>query len=279
MTAHLDVASYALGVLDEHDADRFEEHLAGCAECAQELESLLPVVDLLADVDPRRIDDAGPAGPAAEDPHRLPAEAPHRLPAVEPRGLTAVEPRGPSAAGRSVPDALAVRRTARAEAGQRRGRRAPQLLGVAAAVVLLLALTGGALFAGARWFAPAPSQTAQGGTAPTQVAGERLTATDARTGVSADVRLETRPWGTRVSFAVSRVEGPLTCRLVAVRTDGKAEVVSTWTVPETGYGTPRQPEPLNLQAATALRRPDIAQLQVQSVDEAGRGTALVTVST
>jgi hypothetical protein len=39
---HFDVASYALGVLDEADSERFEEHLADCWVCAGELESFLP---------------------------------------------------------------------------------------------------------------------------------------------------------------------------------------------------------------------------------------------
>ena len=48
---HYDVASYALGVLDEHDAARFEDHLIECPQCAYELESFVQVADLLADVD------------------------------------------------------------------------------------------------------------------------------------------------------------------------------------------------------------------------------------
>ena len=48
---HFDVAAYALGVLDERDAARFEDHLIECTACALELETLLPVVNVLADVD------------------------------------------------------------------------------------------------------------------------------------------------------------------------------------------------------------------------------------
>ncbi|HEX8345147.1 MAG TPA: zf-HC2 domain-containing protein, partial [Actinoplanes sp.] len=48
---HFDVAAYALGVLDANDAARFEDHLIDCPTCAMELESLLPVVDLLSDLD------------------------------------------------------------------------------------------------------------------------------------------------------------------------------------------------------------------------------------
>jgi anti-sigma factor RsiW len=48
---HLDVASYALGVLDPQGVADFEEHLVACDRCAAELESMLPVARLLAEVD------------------------------------------------------------------------------------------------------------------------------------------------------------------------------------------------------------------------------------
>jgi hypothetical protein len=48
---HWDVAGYALGVLDERSAARFEEHLAACPLCVDELESLLPTVALMSEVD------------------------------------------------------------------------------------------------------------------------------------------------------------------------------------------------------------------------------------
>ena len=37
---HMDVAAYALGVLDQQDTERFEEHLATCWACAAELETI-----------------------------------------------------------------------------------------------------------------------------------------------------------------------------------------------------------------------------------------------
>jgi hypothetical protein len=95
--------------------------------------------------------------------------------------------------------------------------------------------------------------------------------------VTASVGFEPKDWGTQVSFAVSNVKGPLTCRLVAVRTDGNSEVLSTWTVGDKGWGTAAQPEPLLLQAATALPRADIAHIQVQSIDSKGATETLVRV--
>ncbi len=243
MNPHVDVASYALGVLGEPDASRFEAHLADCDLCADELESLLPVVGALAQ--------ARGAGPAAAAPAVRLAERRQR-------------------------------RTARAAARERKPSPGRNLLGIAATTVLAAGLAGGGVLAGAQWFAPEPGAPTQAAppapaTQPAPVAGERLSAVDRGTGVQADVLLEGRPWGTKVSFAVSKVSGPLTCRLVAVRASGQSEVLSTWTVPPTGYGTQEQPQPLALEASTALTRRDIVELQVQSVDISGNGTPLVTV--
>lgn len=49
---HTDVGAYALGLLGGEDADRFEEHLAGCVRCGAELDSMLglgAVLDEVAD--------------------------------------------------------------------------------------------------------------------------------------------------------------------------------------------------------------------------------------
>lgn len=49
---HQDVGAYAIGALEQDEAERFEEHLAGCARCADALAELVPVADMLADVPP-----------------------------------------------------------------------------------------------------------------------------------------------------------------------------------------------------------------------------------
>ncbi|CAM5527725.1 anti-sigma factor family protein [Streptomyces abikoensis] len=47
---HTEVGAYALGVLGAADAARFEEHLAGCPECAAELDGLMDLTPLLAEL-------------------------------------------------------------------------------------------------------------------------------------------------------------------------------------------------------------------------------------
>ncbi|MCD9141477.1 anti-sigma factor family protein [Streptomyces albireticuli] len=47
---HTDVGAYALGVLGDADAGRFEEHLADCHRCAAELDGLMELTPVLADL-------------------------------------------------------------------------------------------------------------------------------------------------------------------------------------------------------------------------------------
>jgi len=254
---HFDVAAYALGVLDERDATRFEDHLIDCPTCAIELESLLPVVDILADVD---------------------ADA-----------LVATE--------QSRRDGLVLKQMIGEVKKERKQANSRRLFSLAAAVVVFAMLSIGALFAGAKWFAPDPksptSTTAQrssgqldplplsdgpgiGGSVPA-LAGTPYSGSDPRTGVQLDYGLEKKDWGTQVSFAVSNIKGPLVCRLMAVHTDGSSEALTTWKVAEKGWGTAENPPPLLLTAVTATTRDDIAHLQVQSVDAKGNATNLVSV--
>jgi hypothetical protein len=237
-------------VLDERDASRFEDHLIDCPTCAIELESLLPVVDILSDVD---------------------ADA-----------LVATE--------QSRRDGLMLKQMIGEVKRERRRANSRRLYSLAAAVVVFAMLSIGALFAGGQWLGgsdPAPTKPRSStqldplplgaGIGGPDLVGERLSNTDPRSGVTADMGLESKDWGTQVSFAVSNIKGPLTCRLVVVRTNGAAEVLSTWKVGDKGWGTAAQPEPLLLQAVTALPRDEIAHLQIQSVDAKGAGETLVRV--
>jgi len=259
---HFDVAAYALGVLDDRDAARFEDHLIECPTCAIELESLLPVVDILADVD---------------------ADA-----------LVATE--------QSRRDGQVLTMMIGEVKKERRKANSRRLYTLAAAVVVFAMLSIGALFAGGQWFAPdsTPTTNAAGpdpapsesrgstqldplpksdgvGIGGTELPGEQLGGTDPRTQVRFVAGMEKKDWGTQISFAVSNVTGPRICRLVAIRLDGSSEVLTTWSVGTKGWGTPANENPLLLQAVTALSVDDIAHLQVQSVDNSGATEKLVQV--
>jgi hypothetical protein len=252
---HWDVAAYALGVLDPREVERYEHHLAGCAQCATELEFLMPAGRLLADVDPDEL--RGEADTQLLD---------------------------------RLLDSVHIQRY------QLRRRRR-----VAAAVgsVVVVAVTGLALLAGGSWLGstpgdsladplttPDPTATTTGtGTespdtsgGPSPAEGEQFTAIDPDSGVHADVELANRAWGTEVSLSLSAVSGPRVCQLVAVTADGTDEVVASWRVPDAGYGTSAQPDPLLLLAATAMARDDINHLQVRELAPDGTVTnTLVTI--
>ncbi|MFF5175853.1 anti-sigma factor family protein [Micromonospora sp. NPDC000089] len=252
---HMDVAAYALGVLDAQDAERFEEHLATCWACAAELETMVPVVGLLSDID-------GETMMAMEH--------------------TATDP-------------ALLDRTLGAVRAHRRRSRMRQVLATAAAVVAVGALSGvGVATMGGETDgstvalptatapvgppSPQPTRTGPGTGGPNEIEGDQFDATDGSTGVKATMWLAEKEFGTWVGFNLTRLPGPRTCRLVVVRKNATTEVISSWSVPGTGYGTNTNPQDLQLEAATAARRDDIAKLQVQSVDAAGIASPLVTVT-
>ncbi|MFF0153915.1 anti-sigma factor family protein [Micromonospora sp. NPDC005203] len=251
---HMDVAAYALGVLDEQDTERFEEHLATCWACAAELETMVPVVGLLSDID-------GETMMALEQ--------------------TATDP-------------ALLNRTLGAVRADRRRTRFRQLLATAAAVVVFGALSGygfvnvtdsgPAPLAGATPSAPVDPVT-PGPTAPpsgpgvggTEEEGDQVEATDPTTGVQTTMFLVKREYGTRINFSLRKLPGPRTCRLVVVRKNASTEVLSSWSVPDGGYGTSTRPQGLELSASTSAAVADIKQLQVQSVDANGVASPLVTL--
>ncbi|MDI6103219.1 hypothetical protein QLQ12_31885 [Actinoplanes sp. NEAU-A12] len=252
---HYDVASYALGILDDRDAAAFEDHLIDCAQCAYELESFVQVADVLATVD-------GEAFVAAE---------------------------------RAERDGLVLNKMLREVGVERQRANSRRLYSLAAAVVVFAMLSIGALFAGGKWLAPdapaAPDNTAKGSTqldplpaadgvaiGGTKLPGENYSGTDRRTNVSAVVGLLKKDWGTQVSFAVGAISGPKKCGLFLVRRNGTTEKVAEWTVGEKGWGTAANPAPLMLQAVTSTPPEDIPHVQVQEIGANGApGETLVRV--
>lgn len=64
---HIDVAAYALDVLDADEVEPFEQHLAGCARCQSELREFTALRGFLDRLTP-------PAGrPPRQPPARFPA--------------------------------------------------------------------------------------------------------------------------------------------------------------------------------------------------------------
>ena len=202
----MDVASYALGVLGDAESVWFEEHLATCEACARQLEAFLPVVGLLPEVPIPTVD--LPPRPVVLDGREGPASGPRRAT----RGATR---RPPSVASR----ARAALRGRPSPHRPLRSLRSPSPRACSASSAssrhdeIVTATSAGA--------APSAAVSPWNGLrGPDLEHGRRLEGTDPGTGVHAEVVLDAAAWGTKVSFALSRLPGPQNCRLVAVRRGG-----------------------------------------------------------
>lgn len=214
----MDVGAYVLGVLDEAEMDRFEEHLAQCAMCS------------------RQLDELGVIGPVLAELRQAGVPRP---------------PQGPG-----------LDRLLREVAAERRARRRRQQAVAVAAAVLIVAGPVAAVLA-TRPAAP-----------PARSAGSVRTATDPATGVRATVSAAGQPWGTEVQVTVSGVQGPLTCRLVAVTRSGGEQTAATWQIPRPRSGAARS-GPLTVWGAAAAPPSEIARFEV--VTSAGRRLVFVPV--
>ncbi|MFF2894891.1 anti-sigma factor family protein [Streptomyces sp. NPDC057966] len=238
---HDAAGAYLLGVLDDAEASAFEAHLAGCDLCTARLDELAGLEPVLARVS-------------------------------ESRGVSAVR-YVPGQPGPHVLERLVDEVTA----GRVRRRRRSMFL-VAAAVALIIGGPVVAVLAGGddgpttRAAGPYPT----GSSDPTEGAAfrrmpEKVRATDPRTRVSASVGMAERPWGTSTVLELRNVTGPQKCRLIAVSRTGEEEVVTSWSVPEWGYGIQDSPYPgaeypLYVSGGAAMGRGDIDHFEVRTFD-------------
>ncbi|RDG37575.1 anti-sigma factor family protein [Streptomyces corynorhini] len=259
-TVHEAVGAYVLGILDDAEATAFEAHLAGCRICAVHLEEfsgMEPMLAMLADTPSDRFSVPeslpGPLGAPAK---------PVVVPLAQlPTPSVSVQP-SPQLLGRLV-DEVAVKRAKR----KRRG-----LYLVAAAAVLIIGGPVGAVVATSGDSSPGSNQAASRNPADDfKKLTAKVAATDPTTKVSASVATEAKLWGTRTALELKNVKGPLKCSLIAVSKTGEEEVVTSWSVPEWGYGIPDSPnengkKPLYVEGGTAMDKKDIAHFEVRTFD-------------
>jgi len=247
---HTDIGAYVLGLLEPDEAERFEEHLFGCDRCTAELDEFSDLPELLRPL--VQVDDAGASqGSTAGDDGRD-ASASAGIGAVQPTELIAVAQ--PSAS--LLPDVLD------GVAAERVRRRRRSMLALAAALVLIVAgpVVGVAI---GRHTATTTKPT-DSVAAELLMIGEKHTAADPATGVSALVGLEQRDWGTHIAIQLSGLHGPLKCDLVAVARDGSRQVVTNWLVPDHGYGVPGHTDPLDMHGGTAIAKADLDHVEVRT---------------
>ncbi|MGI5455272.1 anti-sigma factor family protein [Streptomyces sp. CA-249302] len=202
---HETVGAYALGILDDAEATAFEAHLATCEWCAQQLDELAgmePMLAALADL-------PGSGTPAIGE--SLSAKPSPRL-------------------AEKLVDEVAEKRKVRSRRN---------FFALAASVALI---AGGPL---AVWAATSGDDGGTGNNmamgpaqAAFQVMTDKKSATDTSTHVSATVAVEKKDWGTHAVLQLKNVKGPLKCSLIAVGKNGERETVTSWAVPNWGYGIP-----------------------------------------
>ncbi|MFE9835731.1 anti-sigma factor family protein [Streptomyces sp. NPDC005551] len=207
---HRDVGAYTLGVLDEADAFRFEDHLMGCPSCTA------------------HVSEFGPAARQLMLYRRATPRVVHPFAAPGPRLL----------------DRLLGEVASRHRAGRRRW-----LFAVAATVVL--AAGGPAVAVVTAHDSPA----------------DRVAATDAHSGVWAQVTWTDRVWGVEFDVRVKDAGGPRACRLVVVGEDGSEETATSWMVP--GH----ESHASGMHGGAAFEPGEISRFEVRTED----GERLVTL--
>ncbi|TPW76534.1 anti-sigma factor family protein [Schumannella soli] len=220
-------ASYVLGALPPSERREYEAHLETCERCRAAVAELAPMPGLLSRLS---VEQAASIGREADSGVPVPAPAP---------ALSASTANGPPADLLS----LVVARDRR-----RRRRRVGLVLAAAAAIALLVTV---------------PLAVTQLGT-PSTSAPIALERTLPTTALSASVRLTSVGWGTRIDMdcaygadAAGPPKDGWVYGLYVVDRDGDESQVSTWKV------TSRKD--VNLTAATALARAEIARVEVRAL--------------
>ncbi|MEU2132549.1 zf-HC2 domain-containing protein [Streptomyces sp. NPDC018352] len=244
---HDAAGAYLLGVLDDAEASAFEAHLADCGLCAARLDELAALGPVLARVS------VSPGAPAAR---YVPGQP------------------GPRVLERLLDEVSAGR--------ARRRRRSIWLVAAAVALIVggpvAVVLASGDDGPTTRAAEPYPTSPT-GPTNPTGDSGdasvdrmpEKVRAADPVTRVDATIGMARKPWGTSTVLELRNVKGPQKCRLIAVSKTGEEEVVSSWSVPERGYGIEGSSYqgaryPLQVSGGAAMGRGDIDHFEVRTFD-------------
>ncbi|WP_205614225.1 anti-sigma factor family protein [Streptomyces dangxiongensis] len=230
---HETVGAYALGILDDAEATAFEAHLAGCEWCAQQLDELAGMEPMLA-----ALADLPGSGSTPAIGESLSARPSPRL-------------------AEKLVDEVAERRA------QKR-RRSFYMVAAAAALIIAgplaaVAVNGGS--DGGRQVTATPAQ------ATFETMADKKSATDPSTSVSATVGMARKDWGTQAVLELKNVKGPLKCSLVLVAKNGQRVTMSSWSVPNWGYGIPgakteESKKPLYIGGAAAFQPNEIDHFEI-----------------
>ncbi|MBM0232310.1 zf-HC2 domain-containing protein [Micromonospora sp. STR1_7] len=194
---HTDIGGYLMGELDDEQIRQVEEHLAGCADCRTEVESLQEWTTALRAVPDAMLLDGPPEG-------------------------------GDLLLQRTL-------RQVRSESSGRRQRRGVAL-SAAAAVVLAAAVSGGVVLGRTTSEAPdveaqpGPSASVSSADPATRYAS----ASDPGTGARLTVAMTPAEGWVRINAAVSGIPQGARCHLLVVGKDGSTVLTGSWLVSSKG---------------------------------------------
>lgn len=193
---HVDIGGYLMGELDQQTTAEVEKHLAGCAECRAEVESLREWQKALEAVPEAMLLDGPPEG-------------------------------GDLLLQRTL-------RQIRTESGGRRFRR-NTLISSAAVVVVAAAISAGVVVGRATnepvdQALPTPTPTVSTVGPDTRLA----TATDPTTGARITVAIQPAPGWVRINAAVSGIPAGEPCKLLVIGKDGTEILAGSWVVSQKG---------------------------------------------
>ncbi|MGJ5755506.1 anti-sigma factor family protein [Streptomyces puniciscabiei] len=229
---HETVGAYALGILDDAEATAFEAHLAGCEWCAQQLDELAGMEPMLA-----ALADLPGSGSSPAIGESLSAKPSPRL--VE-----------------KLVDEVAEKRA------QKR-RRSFYMIAAAAALIIAGPLAAVAVNSGSG----GGQVTASAAQTTFESMPDRKSATDPASQTSATIAMQQKDWGTQAVLELKNAKGPLKCSLVLVAKNGQRVTMSSWSVPNWGYGipdgkTPESRKPLYIGGAAAFKPNEIDHFEV-----------------
>lgn len=235
---HETVGAYALGILDDAEATAFEAHLAGCEWCAQQLDELAGMEPMLA-----ALADLPGAG---------------STPAI-----------GDSLSARPSPRLVEKLVDEVAEKRAQKRRRSFYMIAAAAALIIAGPLAAIAVNSGSS--GDSGQVTASAAQTTFESMPDKKSATDPSSQISATVGMQQKVWGTQAVLELKNAKGPIKCSLVLVAKNGQRVTMSSWSVPDWGYGIPNAKteearKPLYIGGAAAFKPNEIDHFEVVTFD-------------
>lgn len=196
-TRHVDLVEYLVGEISPAQGEVVETHLAGCAECREEVDSVREMRTMLDEIPPEMALDGPPEGG----------------------------------------DLMLRRALRQVQAESTRSRRADKATIAVAAAVAVAAVLGAGFFVGQATGGddrPVAEQQADPQAPPLTPGSTVVSATDPDTGARLSASVVPKEGWVQVNAAVTGIAAGERCRLYVVGRDGSREIAVSWVVSDKG---------------------------------------------